>query len=232
MVKPRSTAASPSRQELRHARDPPTRAAPLLVRADADVAPGRRPQTLHAAGREDRAVEDGQRPARRAARPLLPPHGAALQGFCRGRPHRLRLPRLDVRGRWPLRAHPAEQRRRDPRQRLRAGLPLPAEVRLRVGGTGRPAARHPGLPGRRRAGLSPHLPVLRGVEDQPGAHDGELLRQLALLLRAQGQLRPRRPAQTRALPVHRDRLRLRGRSPRCRSATRRPATASPAPPSR
>jgi hypothetical protein len=197
----------------RHADHETESPAPLLVRADAHGPPGRRAEALPPSRRGHRAVEAGRRHARGRGRPLLPPHCETVEGLRAGRPSHLRVPRLAVRLHRRLRQDPPAAGPGDPGGREGARLPRPGEVRLRVGGPRRPAASHPGFPRGRRAGLPPHLPVLRGVADLAAAHDGELVRQLALLLRAQGQLRDGRQPEAGALPVPRDRLRLRGRDP-------------------
>jgi hypothetical protein len=80
-----------------------------------------RSAAVHPAGRGHRAVEEGRRLAGRRARPLLPPHREAVQGLRRGRPHRLRLPRLDLRLRGACVKIPQQ-----PDMQIPAGARVPA----------------------------------------------------------------------------------------------------------
>ena len=209
-----ASCATPTASEVSHASHASAGPAPLLVRHHAARPSARRPAALHAARREDRPVARCRGQARCGARPLLPSHRAALQGFRRGRQHRVRLSRLDLRPRRQVRPHSAADRGADSRRRVHDRLPLRGALRLCMGRAGGAAAAHSRVRGGRRSGFPAHLPVLRAVEHQSAAGDGELVRQLALQLRAQGQLRAVRAAQAvevRDPPVG---LGLRGRDHR------------------
>ena len=54
-------------------------------------------QAVHAARREDRPIPGRERRTGRARRPLLPPHGEALEGLEQGRAYRVRVSRLGIR---------------------------------------------------------------------------------------------------------------------------------------
>ena len=157
-------------------------------------------------------METPRRLAGRAARPLLPPHRQAVQGLGqRAWRHRLRLSRLGIRLLRRLRTDSAGARQPGPCRRPRAGLSRRGEVRLCLGRAGRSAAADSRFPRGRRPRLSPHPAVLRALEHQSAARDGERFRQFALQLRPPCQFRHRRPAQTREIRTDAARMGLRGR---------------------
>jgi NitT/TauT family transport system substrate-binding protein len=131
-------------EDFHHARNTTESSASLLVRNHADRQTRRRPAALHAARREDRRVEESRRDTGGPARPLLSSHGKAVERLRRGRQHRLRLSRLELRLQRQLREDSASASDGDPCGCEGARLPLPGKIRLCVGRAGRSAATHHG----------------------------------------------------------------------------------------
>ncbi|VWX62377.1 hypothetical protein VARIO8X_60189 [Burkholderiales bacterium 8X] len=148
---------------------------------------------------------------------MLPPHREAFQGLvrrCRRQALRagrdpVRLPRLDLRWQRPGHPYPAVRARPQDLARIpHHRLSLQRTLRLRLGRARRPDRRYPDDSGVRGSGLSHHLPVLRGMADQPDACAREFFRQLAFQLRTPRDFRGCGESQAEQLPAGRERRRL------------------------